>query len=148
MWIKYSIKERRERQGISQETLAELVGVSRQTISKWETETAYPSGKNLVRLSQVLGVSLDTLATGKMPAEPEIQVIETPIEIPVEGPAPQSRNYRLWALMVAMVLTTSILIGVLFFQKLRKESVSQIQMEGEVVDNLIIGESAPLLPMS
>lgn len=52
------IREARERLGISQETLAEQVGVSRQAVSKWEMGTASPSLENLQLLSQVLGVDL------------------------------------------------------------------------------------------
>ncbi len=51
---------RRER-GISQESLAEKVGVSRQAISKWETGTAQPEMNNIMKLCEVLKVSPDTL---------------------------------------------------------------------------------------
>lgn len=51
---------RRER-GISQESLAEKVGVSRQAISKWETGTAQPEMSNIMKLCEVLDVSPDTL---------------------------------------------------------------------------------------
>ena len=54
------IREARERLGMSQETLAEQVGVSRQAVSKWEMGTASPSLENVQLLSQVLGVDLTT----------------------------------------------------------------------------------------
>ena len=50
------IREAREKLGMSQETLAERVGVSRQAVSKWEMGAASPSPENLQLLSQVLGV--------------------------------------------------------------------------------------------
>lgn len=52
------IREAREQLGMSQETLAEQVGVSRQAVSKWELGTASPSLENLQLLSQVLGTDL------------------------------------------------------------------------------------------
>lgn len=53
------LKELRAARGISQQELAELVGVSRQTISKWENEVVQPSVDNLMRLSQVLQLPLE-----------------------------------------------------------------------------------------
>lgn len=53
------LKELRIARGISQQDLAELVGVSRQTISKWENEIVQPSADNLMRLSQVFQLPLE-----------------------------------------------------------------------------------------
>ena len=54
----------RTRAGLSQEALAERLGVSRQSISKWETDTSVPDLDNLVRLSEIFGVPLDALVKG------------------------------------------------------------------------------------
>jgi transcriptional regulator with XRE-family HTH domain len=51
------IRESRERAGMSQEALAEALGVSRQAVSKWEMGAAVPTPENLKALSEVLGVS-------------------------------------------------------------------------------------------
>lgn len=53
------LKELRIARGISQQDLAELVGVSRQTISKWENEIVQPFADNLMRLSQVFQLPLE-----------------------------------------------------------------------------------------
>lgn len=54
------IKLRKER-GLSQEELGAAVGVSRQTISKWELAQRYPDFQKLVLLSDYFKISLDTL---------------------------------------------------------------------------------------
>ena len=54
------IKLRKER-GLSQEELGAAVGVSRQTISKWELAQSYPDFQKLVLLSDYFRISLDTL---------------------------------------------------------------------------------------
>lgn len=54
----------RTRAGLSQEALAERLGVSRQSISKWETDGSIPDLDNLVRLSGIFGVTLDDLVKG------------------------------------------------------------------------------------
>lgn len=46
---------------MSQQELAEHLGVSRQSISKWETGTTVPSSEKLIRLSKLYSVSLDVL---------------------------------------------------------------------------------------
>ena len=54
--------------GLSQETLAEQVGVSRQAIGKWESGTSLPGLDNLQSLAAALGVGCDELLTGEPPA--------------------------------------------------------------------------------
>jgi transcriptional regulator with XRE-family HTH domain len=51
----------RKQQRISQEQLAEKVGVSRQAVSKWEQDAALPELDNLVTLSRLFSVSTDVL---------------------------------------------------------------------------------------
>ena len=50
--------------GLSQEELAQRIGVSRQAVSKWERGEASPDTYNLVELSKVFNVTLDELVTG------------------------------------------------------------------------------------
>lgn len=51
----------RKEKGLSQEALGELVGVSRQAVSKWESDKAVPDVNNCVSMSKVFGVSLAQL---------------------------------------------------------------------------------------
>ena len=55
------IQARRKAMGLSQEDLAQLTGVSRQSVTKWETGQSAPDLDRLVEVSDVLGVSLDFL---------------------------------------------------------------------------------------
>lgn len=63
-----SIAERiltlRKSKGMSQEQLAEAVGVSRQAVSKWESEQASPDPEKIITLSEVFGVTTDYLLKG------------------------------------------------------------------------------------
>ena len=139
MSIKQRIRSIRAEQGISQEALAELLDVSRQTISKWENGQVRPSTENLARLSHALGVSVDALVKDDwIPPEPEVQIVEVPVS--------RSRNYRLWALLAAAVLVAGILVGALFFRKCPEVFVHSTELEGEVIDNSMIGGGITLLP--
>ena len=55
------IIELRKRQGMSQEELAEKLGVSRQSVSKWEGAQSTPDLNRILQLSEIFGVSTDTL---------------------------------------------------------------------------------------
>ena len=52
---------RRKQAGLSQEALAEKLGVSRQAVSKWERSESSPDTDNLIALARLYGVSLDEL---------------------------------------------------------------------------------------
>lgn len=58
------LKKYRELNGFSQETLAEKIYVTRQTISKWENDKTYPDIHNLIALSILFEISLDELVKG------------------------------------------------------------------------------------
>lgn len=50
--------------GMSQEELAALMDVTRQSVSKWETDQTYPDSEKLIRLSEIFEVSTDYLLKG------------------------------------------------------------------------------------
>lgn len=61
MTFAQKLKQLRTRAGMSQEKLSEQVGVSRQAITKWETDKGAPDMDNLMALSDLFGVSVDEL---------------------------------------------------------------------------------------
>jgi len=58
------LKKYRKLHGFSQESLAEKIYVTRQTISKWENDKTYPDIHNLIALSVLFEISLDELVRG------------------------------------------------------------------------------------
>lgn len=66
----------RKSNNLSQEALAEKLGISRQAVSKWERAEASPDTDNLILLARLYGVSLDTL----LQTEDEIPTPEYIIE--------------------------------------------------------------------
>lgn len=61
MNISQNLQYLRKRDKITQEELADKLGVSRQSVSKWETGEAYPETDKLITLCDLFGVSLDEL---------------------------------------------------------------------------------------
>ena len=64
-----TISRLRAEKKLSQGDLADALGVSRQSISKWETDASVPELDKLIKLSQLFGVTLDELVTGETPPE-------------------------------------------------------------------------------
>ena len=58
----------RKRGGLTQEDLAEKMEVSRQSVSKWESNSAYPEMDAILRLCGLFGVDMDTLLRGDVQA--------------------------------------------------------------------------------
>lgn len=65
----------RTEKNMSQGDLGAALDVSRQSISKWETDGAVPELDKLMKLAELFGVTLDELVTGKAPDRPEPQKI-------------------------------------------------------------------------
>lgn len=72
----YKLRTEKE---MSQGDLADALEVSRQSISKWETNGSVPELDKLVKLSEIFGVSLDELVTGKEQEKTTEAVVEKPI---------------------------------------------------------------------
>lgn len=67
MSIGERISTLRKEKNISQYQLAQSLGVSRQAVSKWETDQTSPDTLNLIRLADILDTEVEYLATGNKP---------------------------------------------------------------------------------
>lgn len=86
----------RKKHGLSQDALAEALGVSRQSVSKWETDASVPDLDRLVKLSALFEISLDELVKGEKPQ--------------FEAAAPSGRK-KLWAQTVKLYREKAYLLG-------------------------------------
>lgn len=78
------LKQIRANQGLSQEQLAEKIGVSRQAITKWETNRGLPDVENMIILAEIFKVTLDELVlqrTIEVETNEEVFVSETVYDI-------------------------------------------------------------------
>ena len=91
------IQQLRKQRGISQEELADRVGVSRQAVSKWESEQSVPDMDKIILISDYFEVTTDYLLKGIEPAPP----------------APADQEKKADGRIFAIVATVLNLIGVL-----------------------------------
>ena len=87
------IVELRRQKGWSQEELAERMGVSRQSVSKWESASSQPDLERVVQMSELFGVSTDYLLKREIEFEtvPEAEPLPVPVVMEyVEDEVPQT----------------------------------------------------------
>ena len=65
------IAELRKKQKLTQEQLGEKLGVANKTVSRWETGTYLPPAEALLAMSELFGVSINELLSGKRLSEAE-----------------------------------------------------------------------------
>lgn len=82
-----SLKRLRKNKQLSQEQLAQIMGVSVQAVSKWECSLSYPDIELLPLLAQTLGVSVDTLLCGKSSGSESMvgQMADSLLNLPDDG---------------------------------------------------------------
>lgn len=112
MTLGQRIAARRKALGLSQEALGARLGVSRQAVSKWETDAATPDMENLMALARMFNVSLPELTDTPGTEEPASPLAEEPsAEAPAATP-PSARQGR-WAGLAAG-LAVVLLAGAAF----------------------------------
>lgn len=110
MTLGQNLQAARKAKGLSQETLAERIGVSRQALGKWEKDTALPGLDNLQAAAQVLGVSVDTLlGTGCADPAPAV-TLDAMRDLLAARDAEQRRRRRLWGLLGAAGAIVAVLL--------------------------------------
>lgn len=110
MTLGQNLQAARKAKGLSQETLAEKIGVSRQALGKWEKDIALPGLDNLQAAAQVLGVSVDTLlGSGCADSAPAV-TLDAMRDLLAARDAEQRRRRCLWGLLGAAGAIVAVLL--------------------------------------
>ncbi|MDO5061946.1 MAG: helix-turn-helix transcriptional regulator [Peptostreptococcaceae bacterium] len=110
------IRELRKSKGISQEELAEKLGVSRQAISKWESEQSIPDIDKILSLSDYFEVSTDYLLKG--------------IEPLTSTSKPMKKRF-----ILSFVIAFALLSGIFSFlaNRFRRDEILMISIAGGII---------------
>ena len=129
------VYELRKKANLSQEQLAEKVGVSRQTISKWELGETAPDIKQAQVLSQVFSVSLDEL-TGNDTKE----VIYKKVSNTEKLAGLIIKVIKIWGIIILTCLIVAI-VGIVLFGFVRGEGSVEFENNVEKVTfTEVVGE--------
>ena len=107
-----NLKTLRKQKGFSQEELATRLHVVRQTISKWEKNLSVPDADTLIRLAEILEVSVSELLGAKIENENAASdVAEQLSRINEQLAIKNRRSRRIWKI-VAIILAAIVLINI------------------------------------
>jgi transcriptional regulator with XRE-family HTH domain len=101
MTISEKLKQARAESGLSQEDVAEKLGVSRQTMSNWENARSYPDIVSVIALSDIYNVALDSLMKGDAEMQKHLQ----------ESTNVTKSNKQVAASIIALILALLSTVG-------------------------------------
>ena len=95
--------------GLSQGELAEQLGVSRQAVSKWETDAGLPDLERLITLYRLYHITLDELVKGESPEETAEAPEEIPVDAVIAKPAAPSGQKTIGYILLGVGLLCAVL---------------------------------------
>ena len=124
MDFKERVFQARKAKGFSQEGLAEVIGVSRQAVSKWETGEAMPDLEKLIALCNALDQNIEYLALGKG-------------SVPSKKPSPK---FKPWVatLLSAVFLVAGFLIGLFLPRQISENGATANAMAEMRISNATV----------
>ena len=138
-----NIKRLRKDKGYTQETLAQQLGIVRQTVSKWEKGLSVPDAELLQKLAEILDTNVgELLGAASVPEKDGGEVAQQLARINEQLAIKNRRARRVWnvvAVIVSAILLVNallILLGVTAFHQYRNsevpvEVIEQTQFPGE-----------------
>lgn len=99
--------ELRKQQNLSQQDLADRLGVSRQAISRWETGAVQPLADSVKSLAQVFQVSTDYLLNDDLDT---LTLPHSPQPAPPQEKPTPTRKHRKWLLALAALAAAAVLV--------------------------------------
>ena len=123
MTLGEKIARQRKELNYTQEQLADILGVSRQSISKWESDIAYPETDKLIELGKLFDCSMDYLLKEKITEKDGVQtsgftekVEEIRRKVMTEKNKGKAKKIlKIIGIILAVVLTIDIISMILYF---------------------------------
>ena len=123
MTLGEKIARQRKELNYTQEQLADILGVSRQSISKWESDIAYPETDKLIELGKLFDCSMDYLLKEEITEKDGVQTsgfIEKVEEIRRKVMTEKNKGkakkiLKIIGIILAVVLTIDIISMILYF---------------------------------
>ena len=123
MTLGEKIARQRRELNYTQEQLADILGVSRQSISKWESDIAYPETDKLIELGKLFDCSMDYLLKEEITEKDGVQtsgftkkVEEIRRKVMTEKSKGKAKKIlKIIGIILALVLTIDIISMILYF---------------------------------
>ena len=133
MTIGQRIASRRKLANLSQESISQQIGVSRQSVSKWESDAGLPDIDNLIAMSKIFGVSVGwLLGTEQDPGfDPSTGLSDAQlrmVEKVVSGIKPKRWPVFLVVILSVVVIAESVLFPFMLSRVRKENSEANIQL--------------------
>lgn len=125
MTLGNSLYKARKRTGLSQEEVAEKLGVSRQTISKWETNETLPDIRQSKQMAQLYHLSLDEL----IDFDVDVKEIEEMIEHASEEKQKKMDWTKLWGKKYPILTVYKEEVDISQYAPRLKEMLGQLESD-------------------
>ena len=108
------ITKLRNAKGISQDTLALALGVSRQSVSKWETDASVPELDKLIKISEYFEISLDELVLDKVPVTTKLDELGAKV-MTKENKQKAKKGVKVFGIIAGAVLAIDAISAIIYF---------------------------------
>ena len=125
MKLSEQITQLRKERKMSQEELAEVLQVSRQSVSKWENGLSNPDTENLIRLAEIFQVDVNLLIGSQL--QPE----EEPAEPTPSAPPDQRKTIRLLSVLLTLAILSTLVFGALWGMEQAGVSLQDVLSSGQ-----------------
>lgn len=134
MMLSDNIRNYRKKSNMSQDELAEKLGVSRQSISLWETGQTQPTIDNIIALAKIFNISSDML----LGSSDSINVSQDPTP---ENKAPEKKRKK--GLIITIIIAIAVMIGaVILGVFLRSNYFKKADADNDTANNSVIQSEA------
>lgn len=124
MKLSEQITQLRKERKMSQEELAGVLQVSRQSVSKWENGLSNPDTENLIRLAEIFQVDVNLLIGSQL--QPE----EEPAEPTPSAPPDQRKTVRILNALLALAVCATIVFAALWITERSGQNLSEVDPQG------------------
>lgn len=139
MTLGEQIQSLRKNAGLSQEELGDKLGVARQSVSKWESDTTVPELDKLIAMSRLFGVSMGALLNLEEPEDTTEELTQRELTAVEEiakrlAPPAQPASPKRWgSRMAAGAAAAAVVIaGLLFVGRISRMQTQLDQLQGRV----------------
>ena len=129
-----NLKTLRKQKGFSQEELASKLHVVRQTVSKWEKNLSVPDADMLVRLAEILDVTVTELLGAKIDGTADANNIAEQLSRINEQLAIKNRRFRRILKVIIIVLALLFIFQILVLLLLRADVTTSDTQNVKVTD--------------
>lgn len=138
MELSKKIEKLRKKKGMSQEQLADAVGVSRQSVFKWESGVNTPDIDKLKKLVEIFNVNFDVLLNDNLDLNDNYEVVEKK----EEKPQKRKKNKLIVVILLSLCGVAALSVGTVFIVKaaqeyaIKKENKNKAKEVVDLIDNL------------